>query len=145
MISIETLVREGSIHPFQATQEEIAKVMNIAKRDLVEAEKIQESSLDWSFSIAYNAVLQACRAYMFFKGYRPASSEAHKATFQFMQIAVDESMKQTIDYFDRTRKKRHRVIYDEPGLVTEKETQQLIKKAKEFLLYVESKVPGKSN
>lgn len=53
-----------------------------------------------------------------------------------MQIAVDEPMKQTIDYFDRARKKRHRVMYDEPGLVTEKETQQLIKKATEFLEYI---------
>ena len=137
MISIETLVREGSIHPFRATREEMARVMDIARRDLAEAEKIQDSSLDWAFPIAYNAVLQACRAYMFHKEYRRASSEAHKATFQFMQIAVDESMKPTIDYFDRTRKKRHRVIYDEPGLVTEKETQQLIKKAREFLEYTE--------
>jgi len=140
MISIDILVMEGSIHPFKATQEEIARVMDIAKRDLAEAEKIQGTSLDWSFSIAYNAVLQACRAYMFRMGYRPASSEAHKATFQFMQITVDESVKQTIDYFDRARQKRHRVIYDEPGLVTEKETQQLIKKAKEFLEYTECKL-----
>ena len=143
MISIETLVREGSIHPFKATQEETPKVMNIAKRDLAEAEKIQGSSLDWAFSIAYNAVLQASRAYMFHMGYRPASSEAHKATFAFMQITVDEPMKQTIDYFDRARKKRHRVIYDEPGLVTEKETQQLIKKTKEFLEYIELKLKEK--
>ncbi|MDD5083139.1 MAG: hypothetical protein PHU08_07200, partial [Dehalococcoidales bacterium] len=105
-MSIDRLVREGSIHPFHATQEEIAKVMDIAKRDLAEAETIQGTSLDWTFSIAYNAVLQACRAYMFHMGYRPASSEAHKATFEFMQIAVDESMRQTIDYFDRARKKR---------------------------------------
>ena len=143
MISIDALVREGSIHPFQATPEEIAKVMDIARRDLALAEIIQDSSLDWSFSIAYNAVLQACRAYMFYKGYRPGSSEAHKATFQFMQVTADESVKQTIDYFDRTRKKRHRVIYDEPGLVTEKETQQLIKKAKEFLEYTEHELKGK--
>ena len=140
MISIETLVREGSVHPFRATREEIAKVMDIARRDLAEAEKIRGSSLDWAFSIAYNAVLQASRAYMFHMGYRPASSEAHKATFAFMQITVDEPMKQTIDYFDRARKKRHRVIYDEPGLVTEKETHQLIKKAKEFLAYIETRL-----
>ncbi len=117
MMSIDRLVHEGSVHPFRATQEEIAKVMDIAKRDLDEAEKIQGASLDWAFAIAYNAVLQACRAYMFHMGYRPASSEAHKATFEFTQIAVDEPMKQTIDYFDRARKKRHRVIYEEPGLV----------------------------
>ena len=33
MISIDIMLREGSIHPFQATQEEIDKVMDISKRD----------------------------------------------------------------------------------------------------------------
>lgn len=107
-MSIDSLVREGSIHPFRAPTlvGEIAKVMSIARRDLDEAEKIHGTSLDWTFSIAYSAVLQACRAYMFHMGYRPvcwtgrpATSEAHKATFKFMQITVDESMKQAIDYF----------------------------------------------
>lgn len=141
-MSIDRLVREGGIHPFRATREEIAKVMDIAKRDLDDAEKTRGTSLDWTYSIAYNAVLQACRAYMFHMGYRPASSGAHKATFEFMQIAADEPLKKTIDYFDRVRKKRHRVIYEVPGLITEKEAQQLIKKAKEFLDYISGKLSG---
>jgi len=142
-MSIDRLVQEGDIHPFRATRGEIAKVMDIAKRDLDDAEKTRGTSLDWTYSIAYNAVLQACRAYMFHMGYRPASSGAHKATFGFMQIAVDEPLKKTIDYFDRVRKKRHRVIYEAPGLVSEKETEQLIKKAKEFLVYVELQLKEK--
>ena len=36
VMSIESLVREGGIHPFRATREEIVKVMGIAKRDLAE-------------------------------------------------------------------------------------------------------------
>lgn len=143
MTSIEALVREGNIRPFRATRGEIIRVLGIARRDLAEAEKIQGETLDWAFAIAYNAVLQAGRAYMFHMGYRPASSEAHKATFEFMRITVDESMKQSIDYFDRVRTKRHRVIYDEPGLVTEKEVEQLIKKAKVFLEFVELELEKK--
>src|SRR3990172_4745734 len=142
-MSIDRLVQEGSIHPFRATQPEIAKVMGIANRDLSVAERIMGESLDLCYSIAYNAVLQACRAYMFHMGYRPATSEAHKATFEFMQLTVEEHLKSTIDYFDRARKKRHRITYEAPGLVSEKETEQLIKKAKEFLAYAEEKVKGK--
>ncbi|MBF8303805.1 MAG: hypothetical protein HW399_180 [Dehalococcoidia bacterium] len=143
MTSVETMVREGKIHPFQATRGEIVRVMTIAKRDLAEAERIQCETLDWSFAIAYNAVLQTCRAYMFNMGYRAASSEAHKTAFEFMRVTVDEPLRQTIGYFDRTRIKRHRVIYDEPGLVTEKETQQLISKAKLFLEYIERELEKK--
>lgn len=136
-MSIEELISAGNIHPFQATQEEIDKAMAIAERDLKIAESIIDESLDWSYSIAYNAVLQACRAYMFHQGYRPASNESHKTSIEFMKLSVDESIKTTVEYFDRVRKKRHRTVYDEVGLITEKEIAQLLSKAREFLEYVE--------
>lgn len=139
-MSIDRLIKEGSIHPFPASRQEVNRAMDIAKRDLTLAESILGESLDWSFSIAYNAVLQACRAYMFNLGYRSATSEAHKNTFEFMLVAVKGPFRRTIAYFDRARKKRHRTVYNEVGLVTEKEAEQLIKKAEEFLAYIEGEL-----
>jgi len=80
---------------------------------------------------------------MFHIGYRPASFEAHKSTFEFMQLVIEEQLKPTIDYFDRARQKRHRVTYEAVGLVSEKETEQMLKKAREFLEYIESKLKRK--
>ena len=139
-MSIEELTEQGSIHPFEATHSEIEKAMGIARRDLALAEKLLEENLDWCFSIAYNAVLQACRAYMFHSGYRPASAEAHKATFEFMEIAIGEPFKKSISYFDRVRKKRHRTLYDDVGLISEKEAKELLRRARELLSYTESKL-----
>lgn len=139
-MSIEELIKEGGIHPFKATQEEIDRAVEIARRDLALAERISDESLDWCFSIAYNAVLQMCRAYMFHLGYRPASAESHKNTFEFMRFAMDEPFKESISYFDRVRRKRHRTIYDEVGLVSEKEAKELLKRASEFLSYIKSKL-----
>lgn len=139
-MSIEELIKGGSIHPFKATQDEVDKAVEIARRDLALSERLLEENLDWCFSIAYNAVLQACRAYMFHRGYRPTSAEAHKATFEFMQLAVEEPFRESISYFDRVRKKRHRTIYDEVGLITEKQAKELLKRAREFLSYTESKL-----
>jgi uncharacterized protein (UPF0332 family) len=136
-MSIEELISTGNIHPFQATQEEIDKAMAIAERDLKLAESILNESLDWSYSIAYNAILQACRAYMFHQGYRPVATESHKTSIEFMKLSVDEPIKTTVEYFDRVRKKRHRTVYEEVGLVTEREMTQLLSKAREFLDYVE--------
>jgi len=141
-MSIEKLVSEGSLHPFHATADEINKAMAIAQRDLALAESILDESLDWSYSIAYNAVLQACRAYMFYQGYRPAATESHKTTIEFMKISVEEPLKSTVAYFDRVRKKRHRTLYDEVGLVTEKEATQLLSKTREFLDYISGKLSG---
>jgi len=142
-MSIDRLIEEGNIHSFRATPKEINKVMNLARRDLALAESVVNESLDWSYSIAYNAVLQACRAYMFRLGYRPAATEAHKTTLQFTQIVMEEPLKKTISYFDRVRKKRHRTVYDEIGIVTEKEARQLLEKAKEFISYIDGLLKGK--
>jgi len=116
-MSVEKLLQEGRILLFNATQEEIDKATEIAERDLALAEKIFDDNLDWCFSIAYNAVLQTCRAYMFHQGYRPASTEGHKAVFDFMKVTIVEPLKNTISYFERIRRKRHRAIYDEVGLL----------------------------
>ena len=139
-MSIEELVGNGSIHPFKATRDEIDRAIGVARRDLSISEGMMEERLGWFFSIAYNAVLQACRAYMFKLGYRPASTESHRTTFEFMQFVVDEPYRKSIPYFDRVRKKRHRTIYDEVGLISEKEASELLRRAKEFLEYIERKL-----
>ncbi len=144
-MSIDDLVKNGTIHAFHATPEEISRAMDIARRDIALAENITKESLDWSYSIAYNAVLQASRAYMFYMGYRPATNKAHKNTFEFMQIAIDEPLRETISYFDRVRKKRHQIVYNETGLATEAEVKFLIEKAKEFIEYVDGKISGESH
>ena len=92
-MSVEELIKEGSIYPFEATHGEIERAMEIARRDLNLAERLVVENMDWCFSIAYNAVFQACRAYMFHLGYRPASSEAHKTTFRFMQIVMENHLR----------------------------------------------------
>jgi uncharacterized protein (UPF0332 family) len=139
-MSLDKLINDGSLHPFQATRDEIDKAMEIAIRDLNYSKHVLSENLDWAYSIAYNAVLQACRAFIFHQGYRPASAEAHKITLAFMQFEVDPQLKESVSYFDRVRKKRHRVIYDEIGLVSEKEAQQLIEKSTEFITWVEEKL-----
>ena len=66
---------------------------------------------DWAFSIAYNAVLQAVRAYMYLRGYRPAAEQGHKNTLAFLQAELDEEFGSLISYFDRMRTKRNQAIY----------------------------------
>jgi hypothetical protein len=77
---------------------------------------------------------------MFHSGYRPASTEAHKATFEFMEIAVGQPFKKSISYLDRVRKKRRRTLYDDVGLISEKEAKELLRRARELLSYIEGKL-----
>jgi uncharacterized protein (UPF0332 family) len=97
---------------------------------------------DWAFAIAYDAVFQASRAYMFAQGYRPASAESHKNTFAFMRLAMGKGYGRLVGYFDRMRVKRHRAIYDVAGLITETEARNLFAKAEDFVKLVRERLRG---
>ena len=95
---------------------------------------------DWAFSIAYNAVLQSARAFMYSRGYRPAAEQGHKNTFAFTRAALGDDLSSTIGYFDRMRKKRNQAIYDVAGLITEKEAKAILKNAIAFVDAIKKRV-----
>ena len=88
---------------------------------------------DWGFSIAYNAVLQSARAYMYSRGFRPTASQGHKNTFAFMRVALGDEFSTIIGYFDRMRAKRNQAIYDVAGLITEDEAKAILTHAEKFV------------
>ncbi len=138
--SLERLEKEGKIKPVKSTSAEIKAIAALADRDIQLAEFVVTQNWDWAFSICYNSVLQISRAFMFSKGYRAASHEAHKNTFEFMRFSLGKECEDIVDFFDRMRQKRNRVIYDTVGLVTETEVKELLKNAKEFVALVKKKL-----
>lgn len=133
-MNYEELLREGLIKPFKASDKQIRDRMALADRDIKTARMIMASDWDWGFSIAYNAVLQAARALMFSKGYRPSGGEGqHIAAVRFVEIALGEEFGKDVYIFDKMRSKRHRVIYDVAGLVSEQEAKQTFNFAQKFV------------
>jgi uncharacterized protein (UPF0332 family) len=91
---------------------------------------------DWGFAVAYNAVLQASRAYMFSKGYRPDTQNAHKNVFAFMQDALGDEYRDLVTYFDRMRVRRNRALYDVAGMISETEAKNLFQNAREYVGFI---------
>lgn len=73
-------------------------------------------------------------------GYRPAASDMHKTVFEVMEAVSEEPYKGMIAYFDRARRKRHRTLYNEVGLVSREEASELLKLAKAFLGEMDKKL-----
>ena len=108
--------------------------MTLADRDIKTAKMIIASDWDWGFSIAYNAMLQAARALMFSKGYRPSEGEGqHIAAVRFAEIVLGEQFGKDMYIFDKMRSKRHRIVYDVAGLVSEQEAKQAFDFAQKFV------------
>jgi uncharacterized protein (UPF0332 family) len=129
----DDLINEGRIQKQKISRKEIESALERAERDLKTAQKILGEDWDWGFAVAYNAVLQASRAYMYSKDFRPSSHENHKNTFAFMKLEMGKDFEDLITYFDRMRTKRNRAMYDVAGLITEAEARSIFKKAKEFV------------
>lgn len=129
----DSLLRSRRIHKQKVSRKQIGQALDRAQRDLRTAQILMGQDCDWSFAVAYDAVLQASRAYVFAQSFRPASHESHKNTFAFMQLAMGKDYEDLITYFDRMRNKRNQAIYDVAGLITETEARSILEKAESFV------------
>ena len=129
----DELLKSGRIRKEKVSRLEVERALERAERDLQTARELMERDRDWSFAVAYDAVLQASRAYMFAQGFRPSSTESHKNTFAFMRLAMGKDYEELMAYFDRMRNKRHQAIYEIAGLITETEARNILEKAGGFV------------
>ncbi|MDP2183317.1 MAG: hypothetical protein Q8K99_12210 [Actinomycetota bacterium] len=122
------------------TPREIADLLALSKRDIRASEAMLDTDLDWAFAIAYNGVLQMSIAYMNHLGYRPRGEGKHYNTFQFMEEALPDEAPM-IRRLQKLRRKRNTTIYEQSGLVSEKEAQDVIEFASRYYTSIEAKLP----
>ena len=139
-MNYKDLENKNLIISYKAPQEQIEKEMKLAQRDLKVAKKNLNEDYDWAFAIAYNAVLQAGRALMLSKGYRPRGEHQHKTVLKFIELSLGKDFEQKARFLDTMRSKRHRVIYDEPELISESEAKFAIQIAQEFVKLVKGEL-----
>ena len=144
-MQIDDLLRKRKIYRHRATSYEIERTIQLADRDLRMARLTMAEDWDWAFSIAYNAVLQSARAYMYSRGFRPAAEQGHKNTFAFMRATLGDEFASLIGYFDRMRTKRNQAIYDVAGLITGEEARSILKNAIAFVETVKAELRRESD
>jgi len=125
-MSAGELERRGRIKRYQARQSEIDSLLLVARRDLVAAERNLPEDADWSYNMSYNAVLQAARALMFSRGYRPRGTDQHSTVVRFARVSLGDAYARETALFDQMRRKRNRLIYETAGLVSRQEAQQAL-------------------
>ncbi len=133
----QELLDSGRIHPHRPSKRELDDLRAVVSRDLADAAVIGLSA-DRRFAIAYNAVLQLAKMAIACAGYRVAARPGHhQATFAALELALGKSAAILVIYFDACRRKRNAVDYDVAHVVTETETEELVRKAREFRELVE--------
>nr|WP_320162769.1 HEPN domain-containing protein [uncultured Methanoregula sp.] len=131
---IEDLEREGLIKKLPYDRKKVDDAIAHAHRDLRTARTILPADQDWAYTIAYNAALQAGRALMFSKGFRPDGANQHISVVKFAELFLDS---EDAVIFDRMRRKRHSSVYDMAGSISETEAKSAVTHAEILLRKIE--------
>lgn len=143
-MSLNDWVDNGWLTEHQTSAEEIRNLLAVCERDIRDCQA-EGLSQDWRMNIAYNAALQAATAALAACGYR-ASREAHH--YRVIQTLVHTigAEKDLVIQFDQFRKKRNIGGYEQAGLVSKKEAEEMFKLAvelrKRVQWWLEASFPG---
>ena len=132
---IEDLERDGLIKRLPYDRKKVDDAIAHAHRDLLTARTMLTTDRDWTYTIAYNAILQAGRALMFSKGYRPDGANQHISVVKFAELFLDTPDAVT---FDRMRRKRHSSVYDSAVSISETEAESAVGHAESLVRKIEA-------
>lgn len=136
-MTLDQLEREGFIKKLPVDARKVRDGLLLAQRDITTAKNILHQDADWAFNIAYNAILQTLRAFMFSKGYRPDGINQHVSVVRFAELYFERDV---VIIFDRMRRKRHSSIYDAAGTISSNEAKTAITTAKEIVNDVQKRI-----
>ncbi len=96
------------------------------------------------FATAYNAALQTAKMAIVCAGdWVGTAAGHHKISFESLRLAMGCSADPYSDYFDRCRRKRNVIDYDNAHVATETEAEEIATIVREFLALVERWISAK--
>jgi uncharacterized protein (UPF0332 family) len=140
MMDYSELVDEGLVTQGRFARGQVEDSLRIARRDVATARSVMEISPEWAFNIAYNAMHQAGRAFMFHAGFRSLGAGHHATVIRFLEIGLGPDFGDELALLDRMRRKRNRATYDAVGTVSCNEAQEAISVAEAFVIDIERRV-----
>lgn len=142
MTDYSELVNAGRLKHGRFAGRQVEDCLRIARRDLATAKAMIETSPEWAFNIAYNAMHQAGRAFMFHAGYRAVGEGHHATVIRFLEIALGDEFEDTLALLDRMRRKRNRATYDMVDTIARREAEEAIAAAHDFVTEIARRVRG---
>jgi len=124
-MTLKQWLENSWLRRYKTKPREISDLLQIVDRDLEDAGK-RHISNDWRFGIAYNAALKLCTILLYAEGYRSERALQHYRTIQALPLILGENRKNDTQYLDVCRSKRNIVEYDQIGVVSEQDADELI-------------------
>lgn len=133
-MDLQELLRKRLIEKVKPDDALAKELLQTAEKDIVVAEdNLKMKHSDWAFAIAYNSMLNAGRALLASKGYRTCGETHHFAVVKFCATLIPPESSVLVHIFNKSRVRRHDIVYGEAESVGEDEAERIIGKAKLFL------------
>ncbi|MBA7607852.1 hypothetical protein ES703_15021 [subsurface metagenome] len=134
-MSLQDWVKHGWLKEHTSSRQEISDLLGLVARDL-QACRTQALSLDWRFTIAYNAALQAATVALRAVGFRTIHSSHHYYTIESLSLtlALDSKLVHRLHAFS---KKRSISSYDTTGTISDREFEEMVDMAEDLRQRVE--------
>ncbi len=120
----------GWLVEHKTSPQEISDLLSVADRDLTDCES-PALSPEWQLSISYNAALQTATAALAAAGYRASRESHHYRIIQSLAHTI-QAEPNVINQLDKFRKKRNIGGYEAAGRISQQETDEMKKLAKEL-------------
>ncbi len=130
------MLATNEVQRHKTSKRELDKLRAVIRRDLADA-SLRGASADRRFATAYNAALQAAKMAIACSSYRVVGAGHHRISFDVVKFAIGKAADPYSDYFDRCRRKRNVIDYDDAFVATETEATEILTKAKEFADLIE--------
>jgi hypothetical protein len=129
-MSLKDWLKNGWLVEHKTSRQELRNLLGVADRDLADC-KAEGLSADWRMNISYNAALQAATAALAACGYKAGRDSHHYRVIQSLAYTIGADTK-LVAKFDRFRKKRNIGGYEQAGLVSDKEVEEMIALAQQL-------------
>jgi hypothetical protein len=129
-MSLKDWLKNGWLVEHRTSPQEIRNLLGVADRDLDDC-RAAGLSADWKMNIAYNAALQATTAALAACGFRASRDSHHYRIIQSLAFTLEMEAK-LIAKFDKFRKKRNIGGYEQAGLISEQEAEEMISLAEQL-------------
>lgn len=128
-MSLQEWAETGGLHPHKTSAKEVASLLAIVERDLVDAQT--QISADWRFGIAYNAALTLCTILLYASGYRAEKESLLDRTTAALPLIL-YYRKDDYEYLETCKAKWNAAENRVPGVATEKDVSELVEFVKDL-------------
>ncbi|MGA2158970.1 MAG: hypothetical protein ABSG90_07110 [Dehalococcoidia bacterium] len=129
-IGIGQLAAKGLIETIVPDRDEIQGLLASADSHLTTSQQTLKDNPVSSFAQAYDAVYEACCAFMKHRGWWMAGEKSHSIILAFCRLTLEDKYVRILDIFEQAERRRHDDMYDGRFSMDVDKAQEMVRKAK---------------